>query len=203
MLGRTAPAAAQHTRREAVKGSDGGGAYVAVARILRPRGRVGEVVAEVLTDFPERFNELRRVLLERCGGSPEAAELAQAWWHESQLILRFSGIDSISKADELRGRLVLVPSEQRVALGEHRYYLSDVVGCTVLDRSGSPLGQVVAVEPTGGVDLLHVRRSAESDPGRAREELLIPFAQEICSEIDVQSRRIVIDPPEGLLDLND
>lgn len=175
-----------------------------MARILRPRGRAGEVIAEVLTDFPDRFNNLRRVFVENRGATPQPAEVADVWWHQGRLILRFAGIDSISKADELRGRLVLVPRKERVAPGERRYYLSDIVGCTVLDRRGSPLGEVLAIEPTGGVDLLRIRRAKEA--GRkdsANDELLIPFAEDICTEIDLQTRRIVINPPEGLLELND
>jgi 16S rRNA processing protein RimM len=186
---------------DAPNGADG---HIAVARILRPRGRAGEVVAEVLTDFPERFTGLREVFIENSGGSPEAAELAEVWWHEGRLILRFAGVDSISKADELRGRLVLVPRQERLAPGERRYYLSEIVGCTVLDRRGLALGAVVDVEPTGGVDLLRVRRLNEAggkDGGK--EDLLIPFAEEICTEIDLRARRIVIEPPEGLLELND
>lgn len=188
----------------AVEASNGAGGHIAVARILRPRGRAGEVIAEVLTDFPGRFNDLRRVFIENREGSPEPAELADVWWHQGRLILRFVGVDSISKAGELRGRLVLVPQEERVAAGEHRYYLSEIVGCTVLDRRGSPVGEVVDVEATGGVDLLRVRRLKETGrTGSESDDLLIPFAEEICSEIDLQARRIVIEPPEGLLELND
>lgn len=186
---------------DAPSGTD---AYIAIARILRPRGRAGEVIAEVLTDFPERFNDLRRVFIENRGGSPQPAELAEVWWHDGRLILRFVGIDSISKSEGFRGRLVLVPQHQRVAPGEHRYYLSEIVGCTILDRRGSRVGEVVGVEPTGGVDLLRVRRAKEADRrGRENDDLLIPFAQEICCEIDLRSRRIVIEPPEGLLEVND
>jgi 16S rRNA processing protein RimM len=187
----------------AVEASNGAGGHIAVARILRPRGRTGEVIAEVLTDFPGRFDNLRRVFIENRGGSPEPAELADVWWHQSRLILRFVGVDSISKADELRGRLVLVPRQERVAAGKHRYYLSEIVGCTVFDRRGSAVGEVVGVEPTGGVDLLRVRRAKETGRTRESDDLLIPFAEEICSEIDLQARRIVIEPPEGLLELND
>ena len=187
-----------------MESSSGAGGHVAVARILRPRGRVGEVIAEVLTDLPGRFDHLRRVFLEKHGGPPEPVELAHVWWHQGRLILRFAGVDSISKAEELRDRLVLVAREERVAPGEGRYYLSDVVGCAVLDRRGSQLGEVVDVESTGGADLLRIRRARElPHRGGESEDLLIPFVEDICVEIDLPARRIVIDPPEGLLELND
>ena len=188
----------------AVDAPNGTDAYIAIARILRPRGRAGEVIAEVLTDFPGRFSGLRQVFLEGGGDTRQPAELAEVWWHDGRLILRFVGIDSISKAEGLRGRLVLVPQQERVDPGERRYYLSEIVGCTVLDRGGSALGEVVGVEPTGGVDLLRVRRMKQaSRRGGENDDLLIPFAEEICSEIDLRARRIVIEPPEGLLELND
>jgi len=177
-------------------------AWLAIARIVRPRGRRGEVVADVLTDFPERFAVLQRAFLENAEAGPQPIEIAGSWWHQGRLILCFAGVDSISQAERLRGRLVLIPRRERVALGENRYYLWELIGCEVLCRGRRRvLGRVTDVEPTGGVDLLRI----QADAPRSREggELLIPFAQEICPEIDVGSRRIVVDPPEGLLDLNE
>jgi 16S rRNA processing protein RimM len=179
----------------------GDDAWLAIARILRPRGRRGEVVADVLTDFPERFATLRRAFLEDAEAGPQPVEIAETWWHQGRLILRFVGVDSISQAEGLRGRLVLIPQGERVALGENQYYLWELIGCEVFCRgSRAPLGEVTGVEPTGGVELLRVRTSDSGSSGPS--ELLIPFAQEICPEIDVVARRIVVDPPEGLLDLN-
>jgi 16S rRNA processing protein RimM len=180
----------------------GDDAWLAIARILRPRGRRGEVVADVLTDFPERFVTIRRAFLENAEAGPQPVEIAETWWHQGRLILRFAGVDSISQAERLRGRLLLIPQRERVALGENRYYLWELIGCEVLCRgSRAPLGEVTGVEPTGGVELLRVQASGSGIAGSG--ELLIPFAQEICPEIDVGARRIVIDPPEGLLDLNE
>jgi 16S rRNA processing protein RimM len=175
-------------------------AWLAIARILRPRGRRGEVIAEVLTDFSERFANLKRAFLENADAGPQPVEIAETWWHAGRLILRFAGVDSISQAEGLRGRLLLIPRGERVALGENRYYLWELIGCDVFCRGTlTPLGRVTDVEPTGGVELLRVQTDV---PGPETGELLIPLAQEICPEIDVSARRIVIDPPEGLLDLN-
>jgi len=173
--------------------------WLAIARLVRPRGRKGELVAEVLTDFPERFATQRRVFLQQAASDPEPAEIAEAWWHQGKLILRFTGVDSISQAERLRGASVLVPREKRVALGEGRYYLWELVGCKLFEHpGGQPLGTVTAIVPTGGVDLLKVKRA-----GARGREALIPFARAICREVDVRARRIVIEPPEGLLELND
>ena len=173
--------------------------WLAIARIVRPRGRKGEVVAEVLTDFPERFSALRSVYLETSGALPEVVQIADSWWHRDALVLRFAGVDSISQAETLRGRLVVIPRTERAKLGDHQYFLWELVGCAVLRRDGQLVGTVTAVEPTGGVDLLKVTPEGGD---QNTEDLLIPLAEEICTVIDLAARRIVIEPPEGLLDLN-
>ncbi len=172
--------------------------YLAIARILRPQGRKGEVAAEILTDFPERFQALRTIYLEAPGAAPKPAHLEKSWPHKGQIVLKLEGIDSIDSASTLRGTEVLIPWEERTPLPPDRYYLSDLVGCkVVMEREGQEIGTVVEVEPTGGVDLLHVRRPD------GKSEVLIPLAQEICKKIDTATRTIVIDPPEDLLNLND
>ena len=171
--------------------------FVAIARIVKPQGRRGEVAAEILTDFPARFDSLRQVFLEHPGRPPESAVVEGAWVHKGRIILKFAGIGSIDEANRLRSLHVLIRHEERTELPAHRYYVSDLVGCRVItEHEGhGELGTVIEVEPTGGVDLLHVRRL----DGR---ELLIPLAQAVCTRIDPESKLIVVEPPEALLDLN-
>jgi 16S rRNA processing protein RimM len=124
-----------------------------------------------------------------------------AWPHKGRIILKFEGIDSIEEAEHLRQLHVLITRDERVPLPAHDYYVGDLAGCDVLlERMGEfkRVGKVTDVEPTEGVDLLHVTRG----DGRLGE-ILIPFAQEICKRIDLEARTIFIDPPEDLLDLND
>jgi 16S rRNA processing protein RimM len=173
--------------------------WLAIARVVRPRGRKGEVTADVLTDFPERFATLRRAYLDVPGARPEPAEIAGAWWHQGTLVLHFDGVNSIAEAERLRGRAVLIPRSERTQLGRNRYYYWELIGCSVVRRNGEPIGTVTVIEPNPGVDLLSVRLLGAS-PGV--DDLLIPLAEEICIAIDVAARRIVIEPPEGLLDLN-
>jgi 16S rRNA processing protein RimM len=174
--------------------------FLAVARIARPQGRRGEVAAEILTDFPERFENLRSAWLQRPGSEPEAVEVEDAWPHKGRIILKFSGVDSISDADRLRGRLVLVPQEEKVKLPSGSYFVEDLTGCRVLRKVGESteeVGMVTEVEHTGGADLLHV-----APPGDAKRVLLIPLAESICTRIDIEAKTIWIDPPEDLLELN-
>jgi 16S rRNA processing protein RimM len=171
---------------------------LAVARIVRPQGRRGEVTAEILTDFPERFRHLRDAFLERPGSAPVARQVENAWLHKGRVVLKFSGVDSIAQAETLRGFHVVIPREERIPLGAHRYYLWELEGCrVVIERDGTAqeIGAVSGVEPTGGVDVLRV--------AAPRGEVLIPLAQDICKRIDTETKTIVIDPPEDLLELNE
>lgn len=175
--------------------------FLAIARIIRPQGRRGEVAAEILTDFPSRFEKLRGVFLENSCGSPEPAALESTWLHKGRVILKFSGVDSITQASRLRGSYVLIPQEERVPLPPNHYYLWQLRGCRVVQEQGgfrSEVGTVTDVERTGGVDLLRV-----ACPPRRRGEVLIPLAQEICTRIDPVAKMIVIDPPADLLELNE
>ena len=178
-------------------GENAAGQYLTIARILRPQGRIGEVAAEILTDFPERFQQLKTVFLEVPGKAPRSIHLERSWPHKGRIILKFDGVDSINSADLLRGLQVLVPWQDRAELPPNHYYRCDLHGCrVVVERNGQEIGIVTEVEPTGGVDVLHVT------PAGGKAEVLIPLAQEICTRIDVESRTILIDPPEDLLELN-
>lgn len=171
--------------------------FLAIARILRPQGRSGEVAAEILTDFPARFEKLLSAFLDTPGQAPRPVRVERAWPHKGRVILKFSGSDSIESAARLRGLHVLIPREQRTPLPLHQYYGWELRGCRVLwERQGREIGTVTDVELTAGVPLLHVA------PGEGKSEVLIPLAQEICTRIDPAAQTIVIDPPEDLLDLN-
>jgi 16S rRNA processing protein RimM len=171
--------------------------FLAIARIVRPQGRRGEVAAEILTDFPSRFSGVTRVYLEAPGQVPGPIALENAWPHKGRIILKLAGIDSIDQASRLRGLHVLIPSDEKTALPPHHYYHGDLQGCRVVVESEggkTEVGRVTEIEPTGGTDLLHV--------ATPRGEILIPLAQEICRRIDCSAKEIVIDPPADLLDLN-
>jgi 16S rRNA processing protein RimM len=163
--------------------------WVTIAILGRPRGNRGEVTAVPLSSKPERFGNLREVYL---FGAGQRFEVESTWEHDGRLIFKFSGVDTITDAESLRGAEVRVPRAERVALEPGEYFESDLVGCEVVDtRSGQPLGVVTGWQDTGGPGLLEVG-----------ETLLIPFARSICVEIDTAGRRIAVDLPEGLKDLN-
>jgi len=113
------------------------GQFLAIARILRPQGRKGEVAAEILTDFPARFQQLPSVFLEVSGQAPQPVGLERAWPHKGRIILKFSGIDSIESAARLRGRQVLIPWEQRTPLPRT---ITTSASCTVAASFGKARG---------------------------------------------------------------
>jgi len=169
---------------------------VTLAVLGRPWGRRGELFAESLSGGPERFEELPEVLLFRGDeAAGQAVEIESVWDHRGGLIFKFRGVDSISDAEALRGAEVRIPVEARRRLAKDEYYQSDLVGCEVVERgSGRRLGVVSGWQECGGPALLEVEREGEP--------LLIPFARTICVEIDAPGRRIVVDLPEGLTELN-
>jgi 16S rRNA processing protein RimM len=179
---------------------------VTVARILRPHGRRGEVAAEILTDFPEKLLQLEAVALWN-GGTASSAQTRECvrvrscWLSQSrggQAIFHLEGSDSISDAEKLTGLEVQIPLADRAKLPAGSYYITDLIGCEVREKNGAAIGRVRDVQITGeeiaGTPILAV--------DSAQGEILIPLAREICVEIDTATRHIVVDLPEGLLDLN-
>lgn len=114
--------------------------------------------------------------------------------HGDRVVFKFRGVDTISDAEKLAGADVCISRDERLELPEGEYFQSDLVGCRVVERDGTEMGVVEGWQEYGGPPLLQVNAQ-----GR---EVLIPFAKSICIEIDVPGRRIVVDLPEGLKDLN-
>lgn len=169
-------------------------ALIIVARAIRTRGLKGELVADILTDFPERFEDVSKLSGIGRGGERKQLELERYWFQNDRMVLKFSGYDTIESAKTLVGFEFGIPEAERVQLSKDEFYDWELEGCSVGVANGSAIGKVREVMRTGGVELLVV----EDD---AQREHLIPMAQSIVVEIDVQRKTILIDPPEGLLDL--
>lgn len=185
---------------------DGRAAYVTVARILRPHGCKGEIAAEILTDFPERLKRLTSVELFNPAsnitrGSVRQCRVRSCWLSQSrggQAIFHFEGSDSIDDAKRLVGLEVQIPLADRLSLPTGSYYVTDLAGCDVVETDGRALGRVREVE-INGVEIAGTPNLVIDAPSG---ELLIPLAQDICTNIDVAARRITVSLPEGLRDLN-
>ncbi len=167
--------------------------WVTVAVLGKTRGNRGEITAFALSSKPERYEHLREVtLFDASGQLLRTVEIESIWFHSGTLIFKFRGVDSIPEAEALSRAEVRVPLSERAPLEEGEYFDSDLVGCEVIDRvSGESLGHVTGLEDAGGPGLLVVDGS-----------LMIPFARAFCIEINPAEKRIIVELPEGLKDLN-
>ena len=165
---------------------------VTIAKIVRPRGLRGEVVADLLTDFPERFGELENVIAVREDGTRSDLKIKDFFFQKERVVLRFAGIDSIELAESLRNVAICIPESAVAELDEGEFFDWQLAGCEVTTIEGTRLGTVREIMRTGGTEILVVE-----DGDR---EILIPFAETICPEVDIENKRIMVDPPEGLLE---
>lgn len=164
-----------------------------LAALRRARGIRGELTAEAIGSDPERFATGLHVALVADPESTQSrpAELERSWMHQDSLVLKFKGIDTRTEAESLQGWFVCVREEERPPLAEGEVYLSDLVGCEVMAADGRPIGTITGWLDVGPQVVLEVGK-----------DLLIPYVPEICREVDVQGRKVRVELPEGLEDLN-
>lgn len=167
---------------------------VVIAHATRTRGLKGEVVADLLTDFPERFQGLSRVFAVAPGNEPWPIHLENHWFQKDRVVLKFAGYDTVEAANALVGHDFAVPESESVRLAPDEYYDWQLEGCRVETVAGQLLGTVKGVLRTGGVHLLVVAVALQKDS-------LIPMVNSIIVSLDTKKELIVIDPPEGLLEL--
>lgn len=165
-----------------------------VGRVARTHGNRGHVVVDPETDFPEDRFRTGSVVHVRRHGRVEALTVTNARFHRGRPIIGLKGIQTMSDAEALVSAELRVPPEVLHALPSGVFYRHDLVGCSVRTTDGREIGRVKDVEgPVGGSRLV-----VASDRG----DVLIPMASEICVGIDIVGRAIVVEPPEGLLELN-
>ncbi len=169
------------------------GELVVIARATKARGLKGEIVAELLTDFPKRFEDVDELVLVSPGGERKQGHLESYWFQNDRVILKLAGYDDVETAKEFVGFEFAVPESERVPLPADHYYDWELEGCTVKVGAVS-IGKVQSVIKTGGTEILAVA----DENGK---EQLIPLVDSIVVEIDAVGKTIVVDPPEGLLDL--
>ena len=170
--------------------------YLTLARIARPRGNRGEVVAENLAGDPGCFEPGRQVEVLYADGTSREHEIDRAWEHSGRLVLGFAGFATIADAERLRQAEVRMARTALAPPADGGYFLTDLVGCRVIDEAtGRVHGTVEDIyEPPGGVLLFSV-------VGEDRMELLVPFANAICRKVDIAARRIEVRLPEGMEEL--
>ena len=165
---------------------------VAIANIVRIRGLKGEVVADLLTDFPERFELLDGVIGIRQSGERFDLKIEKFWFQNGRVILKFLGFDTVESGETLRNVEICIPESDAVELDEGEYFDWELAGCKVETLDGVEIGVVKELMRTGGTELLVVKGETK--------EFLIPFAESICVEVDIENKLIKVDLPEGLLE---
>ncbi len=164
-----------------------------VGRVARPHGLSGEVSVEPWTDFPQRFVPGLRLLWRR-GAVERQLTVAEARGNGRRLLLRFEGFSSVESARALQGGELCVSEAEAFPAPEGFYYAFEIQGFTCEGPSGKFLGRATGLESTPAGPMLTI----ETAPGK---EALVPFAHPIVARVDREERRIVLDPPDGLLEL--
>jgi 16S rRNA processing protein RimM len=152
------------------------------------------LLAASQSDVPGRLEKLETAIVRFAGGSLLPVQIESAWPHKDLWVLKLAGIDSVNAAEQFRGSELCVAAEERGALPEGEYFQSDLIGCEVVEAGTTKvLGKVEGWQQFGGPPLLQLQVG-----GR---EVLIPFVPSICTQVDVAGRKILVEMPEGLLEL--
>jgi 16S rRNA processing protein RimM len=172
------------------------GEFITLARVVKTQGRRGEVAAEMHSDVPGRFAAgMKLFVLPKSQDSRRELEVEDLWPHKGLLVLKFRGVDSIFDAELLIGSELQVLSTQRADLEPGWNYISDLIGCVVLDQSRE-IGRIEDVQfGAGEAPLLMVANTA----GKKFE---VPFAEAYLEGVDTAQRQVRMNLPEGMLEIN-
>ena len=161
-----------------------------VGRILKPQGIKGEVKTEVITSFPEHFNDLNELFIKK--DSFEPIEIESRRFSNKFVFLKFKGIESRNDAEILRNEYLFVPEKELFSLEEDEFYNHQLIGLKVYSEENDYIGEILEIENYPEHDVLVVKDSN-------KEEHLIPFVKDIIREVDVESQKVKIHLIEGLL----
>lgn len=189
----------------------GNAAYITIARLAKVQGRIGEIAAELHTDFPERFEQRRKLFAWIAGSNQRRPlNLEEYWPHKGGMVFKFEGVDSIEEAEKLLGFEIQIPATERVELEEGAYFVSELLGCLVVEvRQAEPgvepnvlsstlrnIGTVVEINFGAGTAPLLI---VNNESGR---EFMIPFVEGFIKKLDIKAKRIEMQLPEGMLELD-
>jgi 16S rRNA processing protein RimM len=176
-------------------------AFITLARVVKVQGRVGEVLAELHTDFPERFEQRRTLYAWQGAGERRQLRLEDYWPHKGGMVFKFAGVDSIEEAQTLLRAEIQIPLQERAELEEGAFYVSELLGCVVMQCSAdadeaAEIGRVADVNFGAGEAPLLIVRSEQG------KEFMIPFVEGFTRKLDLKAKRIEMQLPEGMLELD-
>jgi 16S rRNA processing protein RimM len=174
--------------------------FITLARVVKTQGRHGEVAVEVHSDVPDRFTEgMKLFALAKSGVSRRDLQIEGIWPHKGLLVLKFSGVDSMSDAEALIGAELQIPQTERARLEPGWNYVSDLVGCTVFDHERG-IGRIEDIQFGAGEAPLLILAYA-ADEGRVTK-YDVPFAEAYLQSVDITRKQVRMNLPEGMLDIN-
>lgn len=160
---------------------------VTVGKVLKPHGVRGEIRVQILTDFPERFEDTAELWLVSPEGATERRKVVGARFHSSWVLLKLEGISDPETVGRYRNWLLAVPEDDLCELDEDEYWHFELEGLEVRDESGAVLGHLKEVLPTPAHDLYAIEG--------LQGEILIPAVGEFVLSIDVEAGYMVVRPP--------
>jgi 16S rRNA processing protein RimM len=163
--------------------------FLAVGRIAKPHGVLGEVRVELMTDHPERFEWLDAIYVGE--KNPRRVPIVSVRYHQDVVLLKLEGYPTRTEAELLRGELLQVPESEAVPLEDDEYFLYQLIGIEVFTEQGRHLGQLTEILETGANNVFVI-----DNEGR---QYLIPDIPDVIREIDIENRRLVIHPMPGLI----
>lgn len=169
------------------------GEFFNIGKIINTHGIKGEVKVMPLTDYPERFELLKKVIVE-LKGIKSIYTITSVKYFKQTVILKFSEVKDMDEAEKLKGAMLVIDRKDAVKLPKDSFYIDDIVGCEVFDEKRGSIGSVKEVLQTGSNDVYIVRGSDNY------KEVLVPALKAVVKNIDIENKRIDVTLPEGLLD---
>lgn len=166
---------------------------VLIGLILKPHGVKGEVKVKPITDFPERFLQLKRAFLVSGSGAQKEITIEKAKVLRGMVLLKIREIDSISEAEKYRGSEIVIMPEDKIELPPDYYFESDLIGMQVVLSHGQEIGTIVDVQSYPAQDMLIVKTVSGG-------EIMLPFVKEIVPEVLPEDRKVIVNNISGLID---
>jgi len=163
-----------------------------VGRVAKPHGVHGDVLVEIITDFPERLGDGLRFGVGEDTHPTEFLETHRVRFHKGKWLVSITDVRDRSTVEALRGWYVFLPEQSPEDLPEGYFYEHQLVGLQCRSTDGNLLGEVTGIDPGIGQTRLVVRSG--------RRESLVPYVPEIVREVDLEGKVVILDPPPGLLD---
>lgn len=164
-----------------------------IGKIINTHGVRGEVKIKRITDFAERFQAGETVYIKENEETAIPLIIAHHRIHKGFDLLTFEGMDNINDVEKYKGLYLQIHEEQQAELEENEYYYHEIIGCKVYTAADEELGTIKEILAPGANDVWVLQRAGKKDA-------YIPYIESVVKRVDVEEKRIMIEPMEGLLD---